>query len=275
MATTPAAGSAATLATGPAQAPSAAAALGAALAAAWSAGRTLSAAPWADALDGPAAAYAAQAALGRAMGWFGPAGPAQHWKSGGPGREAVLTHAPLPPAGVRTSPANFADLRFHTIGIEAEIALRLGQAVTPAQAAALDPAQAGVLVDAMAVSIEIVDSRWQEGGGAPALLRLADLQSHGALALGDWVPYSPRDWAAQACEVHIGAQAPVQRRGTHPLGDPAWLLPAWLRHLTQHGSTVPAGTVVTTGSWVGLLGARAGDRVVVSFDAVGTATAQL
>lgn len=250
-------------------------ALAAALATAWREGRALSAQPWATVLDGAAAAYEVQTRLGQAMGWFGP-GPARHWKSGGPHRDAVLTHAPLPPSGVRASPASFADMAFHTIGIEAEIALRLGQAVTPAQAAALGAAEAGALVDAMAVSIEVVDSRWQEGGAAPALLRLADLQSHGALVLGDWVPYVARDWAAQACEVRIGGtQAPVLRRGTHPLGHPVWLLPAWLRHLARGGDTVPAGTVVTTGSWVGLLQARAGDRVEVSFEGVGSATAQL
>lgn len=245
-----------------------------ALAAAWRSGATLSAAPWSGALADAAAAYAVQDGLAQAVGWFGPGGAA-HWKSGGASRQVVLTHAPLPPAGVRPSPADVSDMRLHTIGIEAEIALRLGQAVSPAQAQALTESDAGVLVDAMAVSIEIVDSRWQEGGDAPALLRLADLQSHGALVLGDWVPYVARDWAAQTCEVRIGAQAAVLRRGTHPLGDPAWLLPTWLRHLTRGGLTVPAGTVVTTGSWVGLLGGQRGDVVQASFDGVGRAIVQL
>lgn len=245
-----------------------------ALVAAWQAGRTISALPWGGALADAPAAYAVQEAVAQAMGWF-PPGPARHWKSGGPNRQAVLTHAPLPPAGVRTSPADYSDLRFHTIGIESEIALRLGQPVSPAQAAALTPETAGMFVDAMAVSIEIVDSRWQEGGGAPALLRLADLQSHGALALGDWVPYAARDWAAQRCTTRIGKREPVVRTGTHPLGDPAWLLPTWLQHATRKGATVAAGTVVTTGSWVGLLPAATGEAVDVEFDGVGRASLQL
>lgn len=239
-----------------------------ALAAAWRDGVATSAQPWANALGDAAAAYAVQDALAQALRWFGPGLP-QHWKSGGPNRQAVLTHAPLPPAGVRPSPARFADMQFHTIGIEGEIALRLGQAVTPAQADALVPAHAGTLVDAMAVSVEIVDSRWQENAGAPALLKLADMQSHGALALGEWLPYGARDWAVQHCEARIGAAAPVVRTGTHPLGDPAWLLPAWLQHATRHGQTVPAGTVVTTGSWVGMLPAARGDAVVVEFPGLG------
>lgn len=251
-----------------------AAPLAQALAAAWREGQTTSAQPWAMALADAPAAYAVQDALAQAMGWF-PPGPALHWKSGGPNRQAVLTHAPLPPAGVRSSPARYADMQFHTIGIEAEIALRLGQAVSPAQAAALTPETAGVFVDAMAVSIEIVDSRWAEGGAAPALLRLADLQSHGALVLGDWVPYAARDWAGQRCVARIGGHEPVVRTGTHPLADPVWLLPTWLQHATRHGATVKAGTVVTTGSWVGLLPAQRGDRVDVEFDGVGAAAVQL
>lgn len=243
-----------------------------ALAAAWQGGQTTSAQPWA--LADAAAAYAAQDALAQAMGWF-PPGPARHWKSGGPNRQAVLTHAPLPPAGVRSSPAQYADMQFHTIGIEAEIALRLGQAVSPAQAAALTPETAGMFVDAMAVSIEIVDSRWAEGGAAPALLRLADLQSHGALVLGEWVPYAVRDWAAQRCVARIGQREPVVRTGTHPLADPVWLLPTWLQHATRNGATVVAGTVVTTGSWVGLLPAAKGESVEVEFDGVGRASLSL
>lgn len=198
-----------------------------------------------------------------------------HWKSGGPSRTAEATHAPLPAAGVWASPAAASAWPFNFRLIEVEIALRLGQAVTPQQAAALTHEAAPALVDAMAVSIEIVDSRWQQGVNAPALLKLADLQSHGALVLGDWVPFAPRDWSAQACTVTIGSVAPAQFRGSHSMGDPAWVLPAWLRHATRDGHTVPAGTVVTTGTWCGMLPAAAGDLVSARFDGVGSAQVQL
>lgn len=236
--------------------------------------RTLSATPWMGALADAPAAYAVQDAVAHALGWFSSE-VAQHWKSGGPHRQAVLTHAPLPPAGVRNSPARLADMPFHTMGVEAEIALRLGQAVSPQQAAALTIDTATELIDAMAVSIEIVDSRWQEGVDTPALLRLADQQSHGALVLGDWVAYAPRDWDAQRCVARIGAREPVLRTGTHPLGHPAWLLPVWLQHATRHGATVPSGTVVTTGTWVGILPANAGEEVVVEFEGIGSARVTL
>jgi 2-keto-4-pentenoate hydratase len=187
----------------------------------------------------------------------------------------VLTHAPLPPAGVWTSPARSGTWPFHLRGIEAEVALRLARDVDAALAATLDADSARTLIDAMAVSIELVDSRWREALEAPALCKLADLQSHGALVLGDWRAFEARDWRAQSCRVRIGAQAAVERRGTHSLGDPAFLLPAWLRHATRQGATLVAGTVVTTGTWVGILHAAEGDLVTAEFPGIGQASVQL
>lgn len=226
--------------------------------------------PLADA----AAAYAVQEAVAAALGWFGDA-PPRHWKSGGASRDAVLTHAALPGAGVWASPADAGAWPFHFRGIEAEIALRLAHEVDAARAATLDVAAASALVDAMCVSIEIVDSRWSEGRDAPPLAKLADLQSHGALVLSDWVPFAARDWVAQPCVVTLGARAPLRFRGSHSLGDPAFVLPAWLRHATRGGARVPAGTVVTTGTWCGLPIAAAGELVIAEFPGIGRAAVQL
>lgn len=224
------------------------------------------------------AAYAVQAAVGRALGWFKdePADCApRHWKSGAPSRGALQTHAPLPPAGVWPSPADARAWPCRLRGIEAEIALRLGRDVDAARAANLDPAGAMALIDAMCVSIELVDSRWREGMDAPALAKLADLQSHGALVLGEWQTFSPRDWAEQHCHVRIGTRPGLTFQGTHSMGDPALVLVAWLRHATQGGRRVRAGTVVTTGTWCGLPQAAPGDRVLAEFPGIGQAEVRL
>jgi 2-keto-4-pentenoate hydratase len=222
-------------------------------------------------------AYLVQTAMANELGWFDD-GPPTHWKSGGASRSAVMTHAPLPPAGVWASPADARAWPFRWRFIEAEIALRLGRDVDADLAASLDANSAAALVDAMTVSIEIVDSRWAQGFQAPALLRLADLQSHAALVLGEWVPWvageSARDWKAQPCRVQIGDSV-HDFTGTHTCGDPTWVLPDWLRHATREGAVLPAGSVVTTGTWCGALAARAGDRVSVQFDGIGQARVQL
>ena len=225
-------------------------------------------------LQDAAQAYAVQAGVAQALNLHAGQAPA-HWKSGGPNRQAVLTHAPLPLAGVWMSPAVAGAWPFAMRGIEAEVALRLGRAVDADLAASLDVASAAQLVDAMTVSIEVVDSRWQRLTGAPALLKLADLQSHGALVLGEWVPYVARDWQAQICRLSISGQDEQMFTGTHTLADPAWLLRDWLLHATRGGAVVPAGTVVTTGSWNGMTPAAAGDMVRVRFDGIGEASLQL
>ena len=127
----------------------------------------------------------------------------------------------------------------------------------------------------MTVSIEVVDFRWQQAAQAAPLLKLADLQSHGALVLGEWRPFERRDWAAQPCEVRIGNAPARVFVGTHSVGDPGRLFAPWLRHASRHGDTVAAGTIVTTGTWCGMLTAAAGDLVTVRFEGVGEASVQL
>jgi 2-keto-4-pentenoate hydratase len=252
-------------------------------------GNALDPVAWEAAVPDMESAYAVQVAVADAQGWFADGAP-RAWKSGGPSRTQVLTHAPLPPAGVRMSPADYGDMRFFAPLIEIEVALRLARAVSAETATALAAAAeradeagraeladriADELVDAMCVSIEVVDSRWADPARATAPMKLADLQSHGALALGAWVPYERRDWAAQPCSVVIGSAAPVERTGTHPLGSPTWLLPVWLKHATRNGTAVPGGTVVTTGAWAGMLPAMAGDEVMAVFEGIGSATVRL
>ena len=250
-------------------------ALAAALLQAHQAHRPLSAADWPlpDAAELAAAQHAVVEALdGQA---------ASCWKSGGPARDPQrLGHSPLPRSQLRQARAgqtlDVSALWLPHGGAEAEIAFRIGREVTAELAAALDQAGALALCDAMALSLELTASRWSEGGAAPDALRQADLQSHAALLLGPWLPLQPqRDWARQACEIRIGEDEPVRRVGSHSLIDPAWLLPHWLRFACRDGRTVPAGTVVTTGSWTGNLPLHKGQRVVViSFAGLGELSAQ-
>lgn len=235
-------------------------------------GAPADAAPLAHALVSPDDAYLVQQAVANELGWL-DAGVPRHWKSGGASRSATLMHAALPDEGIWASPAALGTWPFRLRYIEAEVALRLGRDVDAALAATLDHGAAATLVDAMTVSIEVVDSRWQQGLEAPVQLRLADLLSHGGLVLGDWVPYAARDWAAQPCRVQIGSGV-HEFVGTHSLQDPAFVLRDWLRHATAEGGTVTAGTVVTTGTWCGALEAQRADAVSVQFAGIGEARLQ-
>ena len=88
--------------------------------------------------------------------------------------------------------------------------------------------------------------------------------------LGAWQPYRAVDWAAQHCTVQLGQRPAATWQGSHSLHDPAWLLASWLRYVTTQFGVVRAGTVVTTGSWCGLLLAEAGESVQVRFDGIDT-----
>ena len=220
------------------------------------------------------AAYAVQEGVAAALGGFSDGGPA-HWKSGGASRESVQTHALLPSRGVHASPADGTTLPLVMRGIEAEVALRIGRDVDAVTADGLDLDTARALVDAMCVSIELVESRWVEGLDAPPLAKLADMQSHGGLVLGGWVPFTTCDWSQQVCRVTLGDRPTVERRGSHAMADPAFVLSAWLRHATRTGAWVRQGTVVTTGTWCGVLHAAGGDLVIAEFPGIGRASIQL
>jgi 2-keto-4-pentenoate hydratase len=218
-------------------------------------------------------AYAVQEQLYAALG--NPAGVAPFWKTGGPTRNDAMRHAPLPVAGVRKSGNNLDRVPLRNRWIEAEVALGLARAVTPEMARDLAHEDARALVGAMCVSIELVDTRWAAGRAAAPLLKVADLVVHGALVLGEPVPFEARAWDQQACRVRIGGGDWQEFRGSLGVGDPLWVLPHWLRHVTRNGATVPAGTIATTGTWCGLLEAAAGDLVVVEFPGIGSASVQL
>ncbi|MBV8500911.1 MAG: fumarylacetoacetate hydrolase family protein [Paucibacter sp.] len=244
--------------------------LAAALAQAWRDGASLDAGAWS--LPDEAAGQAVHAHLSSALNWA-PAGRPQFWKCGGSSRSGPFGHAPLAPEGVRES----EDLTgLSLIGAEAEIALRLKCDVTPERARAMNFGEGEDLIDGFSVAIEGLASRWQQGMAADPLLKNADCQSHGGLSLGPWMRWKPgRDWARQPCELQINGEAPMAGLGGHGLNDPAWVMVPWLQAATRHGATVPAGSVVTTGSWRVALKLRAGDLAVARFADLGEWRARL
>lgn len=220
-----------------------------------------------------------QRALARAYGWWPAERAPRFWKSGGANRNARLLHVPLPEAGAHVdgvhqglAVAPAPQAVFNLRGVEAEIALRLGRDLSAEQARMLTAESALELIDGVAVAIEWVDARWRDGLKAPTLALLADGQCHGGLALGEWLPATVlqgRDWMQQVCTVQVNSGEVQRFVGTHSLGDPAWLLLDWLQHVAAEYGSVPAGTVVTTGTWCGCQRLAAGDRFAIAFDGLG------
>ncbi|MFZ4289209.1 fumarylacetoacetate hydrolase family protein [Variovorax sp. HJSM1_2] len=251
-----------------------------ALAAARRSHTAVDAAGWEVAVPDIGTAYAVQDAVAATLGWF--PGPAPtHWKGGAPNTGSPASYAPLPSEGVQTSPAvrPWSGHFLHTF--EAEVAVRVGTSLSATQAASISVANLADVLDGMAVSIELVDSRWQQGTDVAPLLRTADMQVHGALTLGAWQAFTARsasDWAAQTCEVYVDGKPHGDQRsytGSHPTGDPLWVVPLWLRHVAERHGTVPAGSILTTGSWCGLLRLSAPGTVRTVFPGIGEASLTL
>lgn len=187
------------------------------------------------------------------------------WKAGATAPGAPVSACPLPSAGLHRGAKRLPGAAFHQRGVEAEIAFRLAR---PPEHPPLDD-EVLPCFDALCVAIEVVDSRWTEAMAAPERLRLADLQSHAALVLGDWQPLRPIDWAAQSCRVLVNGEVAARGVGTHSCVDPGRVLGGWLRHAAARGMALQPGDVVTTGSWGRALWVGPEDHVLVDFPGIG------
>ncbi len=176
------------------------------------------------------------------------------WKAGSANASVEPTGAPI--ANVHKSPARVATTGMNMIGIEAEIAFRIGEDASPIEAL---------------VAIEVCDTRIAGWKDAPPLWKLADFQSNEALVIGGGTrAWSEIDFSAQSVELEIGGRI-IRARGSHPWGNPSRLLPWAAAHSARRGKPLRAGTILTTGSWTGMEFARPGDEVVARFPGIGEA----
>ncbi len=196
------------------------------------------------------------------------------WKAGGPGDQVEPTGAPIATANVHLSPARLAAAGMNMIGVEAEIAFRIGHDVVGGGRALTESDLAALVVEAL-VTIEICDTRLADWNAAPPLWKLADFQNNGALIVGSGArAWRAIDFQAQRVELRIGERA-ISARGAHPWRNPFRLLPWAAAHCERRGRPLRAGDLVSTGSWTGLEFARAGEEILVRFPGIGEASARI
>ena len=212
----------------------------------------------------PDEAYAIQDAVTRALG------PVGGWKVGFRPPPTDAIRAPLPATLIFPGPATLPAERFHIIGIEAEIAFRLG-ADLPQRAEAHDLDSIVAAIDSAHATIEVVDSRIRDWRAADALWKLADSQMNGALVHGDGTTaWRGTDFAQQPVTLTIDGTVAVESVGGNPAGDPLGLV-VWLaNHCAARGGGLKAGDIVTTGSYTGLSFYEPGITVVADFPGLDT-----
>ncbi len=208
-------------------------------------------------------AYAIQDAVAEQSG--GVAG----WKTGAPEPDAEPIAAPLFADIVHRSPATIPASALHMIGIEAEVAFKLGQDLPPRDAD-YGREEVSDAVASLHPAIEVVDSRIRDWQAAGELWRLADNQTNGAFVYGaglsDWREI---DFAALPVRLEIDGAVAVTAVGGNPAGDPLRLVTWLANHCTRRGRPLRAGEIVTTGSCTGLLFVQPGAVVAATFAGLG------
>ncbi len=204
-------------------------------------------------------AYAIQAAVARAMG--GVAG----WKTGASSPTAEPSRAPLLAGLVSLGPVTFAAGAFHLLGIEAEIAFRVGRDLLP-RLVPYSRAEVLAALDTLHPAIEVVDSRFRDREAVDELSRVADNQSNGHLVYGapvaDWRPV---DLTRQPVRLTVDGAVVAEAIGGNTGGDPLRGVEWLANHLAARGGGLRAGEIVTTGSCTGLLFVKPGAVVVAEF----------
>ena len=167
-------------------------------------------------------------------------------------------------SGVRLRAANYV-----RVGVECEIAVRMGQPLAAGQGPFTADNVAGA-IEAYLPAIEIVDDRYErwETLGAPTLV--ADDFFAAGCVLGAAVPRAAApDLLAVEGRALINGEEAGRGTGADVLGHPHHAL-AWLaNHLAEEGRGLHAGQIVLTGSLVKTVWLKAGDHVVMELDGLG------
>ena len=196
------------------------------------------------------------------------------WKCATPPGKPV-SQALLDARGVVAGPARWSLPPGARIGIETEVAFRLGRDLPPRTA----PYSRAEVIEAVAEcfpAIELVESRYADMTAVTPLEAMADNIAHAGLVLGapvaDW---RQRDLDDLLVRQAAGGTLQVERRGANPAGDPLLSLTRLANHLPGFGLHLQAGQVVTTGSWTGLLFVPGGQRITGGFDGLGEVVVDL
>ncbi|MDB5591831.1 fumarylacetoacetate hydrolase family protein [Enterovirga sp.] len=215
--------------------------------------------------SGPSSAAEAFAVQDAVAASLGPAGA---WKVGTGGEAAPFTAAPIAAWLCRASPGVFGAGDFLRVGVEAEIAFRLGRDLgVDGHAPAEDEVRAAVV--SLHAALEIVDSRFDTWPVPDPLWALADNQNNGGFVYTvPGVTWDGASLAEREATLVVNGDTVFSGLGRNPGGDP-WALLQWLAgHAVARGG-LRAGTLVTTGSLTGLVFVQPGAEVVAEIAGIG------
>jgi 2-keto-4-pentenoate hydratase len=185
--------------------------------------------------------------------------------------------APMPASGFQRSPARQPFPADQQIGIEGEIALRLG-ADLPGRSGGKPYTRDEVLaaVAAAMPAIELVSGRFVDLRAVPPLVLMADSIAHFGFVHGEDAPgWRSLDLSRLRVRLDFAGEVQVEQVGGNPSGDPLSGV-VWLANrLVETGTHLRAGEIITTGSCTGLIFTSPDKPVTVEFEGLGTASVEL
>ena len=188
------------------------------------------------------------------------------WKIGVASPTTAAFCAPIFARMIRPSPAAYTAHELRLVGIEGEIAFRLGRDLPP-RATRYDRAEviAGAVLHP---AIEVVDCRFVDPRALARPLMLADNYANGGLVHGapvtDW---EKLDLAATRMTITEDGHAFADSSMAAPR-DPVAALVEFANLVRTRGGA-KAGTFVTTGSWTGMVFTRHGTKISADFGPLG------
>lgn len=176
---------------------------------------------------------------------------------------------------VHQSPAELAIGDFLRLGLEFELAVRLGRDM-PASSGPYDAETVGDFIDSCMASFELIEDRAADYSNLDAHSLISDNGWCGGVVLG--APSSAwRDLDLRTAPVSLAYNdEPIETATTGAAGGNPLDSLAWVANLmADQGRPVEAGMVVITGSTLATRFAKAGDVVTYTIDGIGSVAVQV
>jgi 2-keto-4-pentenoate hydratase len=198
-------------------------------------------------------AYATQEATLRALGADSSDSRAiGGWKVGSKSADGPIQGALLPASGMHESGVHLSMQAFGKAGLELEVAFTFKRSFD-ANSGPYSDDDIWNAIDSVHAAIEVVASRFAAWPDIDKIWQLADLQNHGALIVGEFMPYHEDfPFVAPALRFDFNGRDVVELTPANPAGDPRRLLTWLVNHATSRGITVTPDMIVTTGSYTGM-----------------------
>lgn len=195
-------------------------------------------------------------------------GPAAGWKVGAPSPTADPSCGPILKGGVIVASAAPIAVPAAT-GVEVEVAFRFPNAMPASKTA---PGREAVIaaIGSAHIAIELCATRFAGGQTAPPLALHADNINNFALVLGPEIKnWRAIDSSTQVATVAVDGTTIIETKGGHAAKDLMRVLLWQVQHVVTRRGGLPAGAVITTGSWTGIHWMAPPARVAGAFPGFG------